>query len=55
MRSPFDDFDREFSRMEKSAQRTAKIAMTIAVVWILFMMGAIGTVVFLLGRWLGTW
>lgn len=46
-----DEFDRSFRRTE----RMASFAMLFGVVWILFLMGCLGTALFLLGRWTGVW
>lgn len=50
-RDHFDDFDRHFS----STRRTVRIGMFIGLIWILFLMGAIGTGLWMLGRWTGIW
>lgn len=50
-----DDFNRDFDSAERSIQRTAIAVIVISIVWLLFLMGGIGTGLFLLGRWLGVW
>jgi hypothetical protein len=52
---PFKDFDRHFAEHERSIKRTALVAGIGALIWLLFIMGAIGTVIWLLGRWLAVW
>jgi hypothetical protein len=52
---PFENFDRDFAQMEKLTKRTFGVAAVAGVIWLLFIMGAIGTVIFLLGRWLAVW
>jgi hypothetical protein len=50
-RDPFDDFDRHFT----STRRTIGLGMFVALIWVLFLMGAIGTGLWLLGHWLRFW
>lgn len=50
-----DDFDRDFDRVERSIHRKANFVMAFAAVWILFLMGCLGTALFLLSRWTGVW
>lgn len=48
---PFDNFDRHFA----STRRTIGFGMFIGLAWIIFLMGAIGTGLWMLGRWTGIW
>lgn len=50
-----DDFDRHFARTERSINRKMNAAVVLGVVWSIFLMGAIGTGLFLAGRWTGVW
>lgn len=50
-RDRFDDFDRHFS----STRRAVGIVWIIGLLWVLFLMGAIGTGLWILGRWTGVW
>jgi hypothetical protein len=51
----FESFDRDFRRAERSIERKATFMMAFAVIWIAFLMGVLGTALFLLGRWTGVW
>lgn len=51
----FDKFNRDFDRDFRRTQRMASVAMVFGFIWILFLMGCLGTAVFLLGRWTGVW
>lgn len=46
-----DDFD----RFERSMGRKASLMMSLGIIWMLFIMGAIGTGLFMAGRYLGVW
>jgi hypothetical protein len=46
-----DDFD----KFERSMGRKASVMLTVGIAWMIFLMGAIGTGLFLLGRWTGVW
>lgn len=51
----FSDFKRDFDRSERRIHRQASFMMVFAFVWMLFLMGCLGTALFLLGRWTGVW
>ena len=48
MRNDFDNFDR-------SANRMIGGIFAIALLWILFLIGAGSTVIYILGHWAGAW
>ena len=50
-----NDYDDNFDRHFASTRRTIGFGMFIGLAWILFLMGAIGTGLWMLGRWTGIW
>ncbi|MGV8950106.1 MAG: hypothetical protein ACOH2M_03310 [Cypionkella sp.] len=54
-RNDFDDFDRHFAKTSRTVNRTFGFAAFFGIIWLLFLMGAIGTAIWLAGRWTGVW
>lgn len=50
-----EDFDHVFAASEKSARRTIGWMFVIIALWLLFVAGAVCTVIWLAGRFLGVW
>ncbi len=44
-----------FERFERDARRTVEIALTIGVAWLVFVMGVIGVILWMIGKWLAFW
>lgn len=51
----FDSFDKEFRDMEKSMKKSTRVIIALTAVWIIFLIGAVGTALFIAGRFLGVW
>lgn len=47
-----DEFFKDFNR---SANRTFSVVLGIAILWVIFLVGAGSTLVWLAGRYLGAW